>query len=617
MVISVREHYKLHICLFTSLSFQLFILVPIPFINKFLAVAACIGVLLNIKEIKFEFERWREIIVFVLLNSYLTFAIFGYDLFLAPQPELLLNLSYFNSAKDDLLSSMLDMAGPYLGIFYFGLGFIWTSYILQSFLDVIKSLGEMKDRLCFPSNDKYWKKWIILFAIMAALFMLWQQAFNPIVLSPDSWGYLGGWHTGSYNSFRSPVYAFLIYIICSIAPTTPEVQWIAIVQNLAFSSLLATVLMYLHKGWIKFKYMILSAIILPLIPSLGLHTIVVWCDLACGMSLLWFTYAMVRIIDEVIISKTATQKQQLSFCIQLCISMILSYFIRSNSFLVYLIMAPTLILLFIFMKQWRLLTSVALSVIMVLLIQFPGYTALHVQSRSDEHKYYAAMHDIQAAYYGGGNLSEQTQTTLRKYILKLDDPDARAAFKPYVVQYGASVYNYSFSELTMNEFISMYTDAFVHNPFKMLNSMFFRVRAYWVIDAKRSLNGTNYTDIYDGSTGIYGTQAPEIGVYRQRNFLTGIMYKYMLGMALPLPATFLWRFGIWTALMVISIATLILQKRYIWILAYIPIFTYLATLFLTSGWTDYRYGLPVFFVGMFLPLTLILLRPTNTAKEKV
>jgi hypothetical protein len=92
------------------------------------------------------------------------------------------------------------------------------------------------------------------------------------------------------------------------------------------------------------------------------------------------------------------------------------------------------------------------------------------------------------------------------------------------------------------------------------------------------------------------------------------MDKYILGMNLSIPATFIWRYGIWTALMIISIATLLVQKRFTWLILYIPVFTHIATIFLTSGWTDYRYGLPVFFVGMFLPLTLSLLNPTTDEK---
>ena len=600
-IVPFRDNKKiiLHGLIFTILSFKLFVITPVAFINKSLVVIACIGVLLHLKNIKFAYSRWYEIVLFITTNSYLTFAIFGYDLF------LINNLH----------------SGPLYNFFIFGLGFLWTSYVLQSALDALKSLGDIKNRFGFSSNEKYWVKWLILFAIMFSVFMIWQRSYNPIVMSPDSWRYIAGWLNGTYDSGSSPVYAFLISLVCNFAPTKPEVAWIAVTQIFAFSLLLATILMYFHKKWIRFRYIIPVTVILPLIPSLGLHTIVVWTDLTCGMSILWLTYILVRIFDEVIIHETVSKKQQISLCLQLCISMVLLYFIRLNSFSVYLVVTPVLALLFTLKKEWKFLAIVLLSVVMVLLIRFPGYDALQVVKNpsAEYHRYYAAIHDIQATYYGGGELSEQTLAMLRKRILKIDDPELRNHFTPDWVQYYSRErgYHYDLEGLTMSEFISMYTDSIIHNPSKMIKSMLFRVRSYWVIDPKAPINCVNRTTIYDRSTGSYSTQASGIGVFRQPNFLTSIMDKYLVFMNNSFLATFIWRFGFWTSLMVISIMTLILRKKYIWLLTYLPIFVYIATLFLTSGWTDYRYGLPVFFVGMFLPSMIVLLNPADTEPNKI
>jgi len=84
------------------------------------------------------------------------------------------------------------------------------------------------------------------------------------------------------------------------------------------------------------------------------------------------------------------------------------------------------------------------------------------------------------------------------------------------------------------------------------------------------------------------------------------MDRYVAASMLPTPSMFVWRFGVWTALMVVSVMTLILSKRYFWLFAYVPVFVYLVTLLLASGWTDFRYGLPVMFVGMFLPVALFM-----------
>ena len=597
MTTAVKKYYKLHTFVFAVLSVHLFLLIPIEFINKSLAVIICIGVLLHLKDVKFEYNKWYEKAMFLAVNIHLTLAVFGYDLFLA------------DSLKLGRLSNLVC----------FVFGFIWSSYVLQSALDALKHLGAVAKKPSVSSNNKYWLKWLVLLVIMFAIFIIWQRAYNPIVLSPDSRGYLFGWHNGTYDSFRSPVYSFLISLVCHLAPTKPEVQWIAFAQNLVFSSLLATILMYLHKKCMRFRYIILAAVILPLIPSLGLHTIIVWCDLACGMTMLWFTYVLVRILDEVIVRNTASKKQQISFCVQLCISLILAYFIRSNSFLVYLVMAPVLVLLFIFKKKWKLLVTVALSVVAVLLIRFPGYNALQVNDSqyTKEVKYYAGLHDIQAVYYSGGKLSDKTLASLRKYVVNVDDPEIRKEFKPDWVLYQAIYYKYNCRELTMSEFLSMYMDSFIHNPFKTARSIMHRCRAYWVIAPKAGINCVNATNIFDSETQSYTNQAPEIGVYRNPNILTDVMNEYITFMIRPIPSTFVWRYGFWTLLMIISVMTLILKKKFIWLLAYLPVFVYLSTLLLTNGWTDYRYGLPVFFTGMFLPLFSMLSASPDDNKTSI
>jgi len=357
--------------------------------------------------------------------------------------------------------------------------------------------------------------------------------------------------------------------------------------------------MYVHKKWIRFKHLIPIAVILPLVPSIGLHVVIVWTDLACGMSVLWLTYVLVRIFDEVLVNHTASRVQQISFCVQLCMSLVLAYFIRSNSFLVYLVMAPVLALLFILKKNWKLLITISLSVMAVLLIRFPGYNALNVQRDVfvDQVKYFAGMHDIQATYYDGGTFSNNTVAALRQYIPRIDTPKVRDSFHRDFANY--NYYAYDAYPLTIGEFASLYVDSFIRNPFKMARAVLFRIRAYWVIDPKEGIGWVNYTNI----NGL----KEDIGVYRKPNFMTKTMNLYLPSMShFPLTATFVWRYGVWVALMLVSMMVLVYKRRYVWLLMYLPVFVYLATLYMTNGWTDYRYGLSLLFVGLFLPAVSIL-----------
>ena len=598
--IVVQKHYKVHILVFLVLSALFFVFAPVDYIPLLLAGVICTVVFLHLKHIRFTFEKWHEIAVFAVANLWLTLAFFGLDIFIANSLQL----------------------GPSQGFVYFTFCFIWTCYVLQSALDAFKWLGNRKVNLS-PVNtpvENYWRKWLLLFAIMFAVFMVWQRAYNPIVISPDSWEYIDGWRIGTYYAHRSPVYSFLVYLVLSFAPTRPELQWVAFAQITAFSSLLATILMYFHIKRIRFIYLIPFAVILPLIPSFGQHTIVIWIDLTTGIAVLWLTYVLIRILDEVIINDTASNKQLLSFCLQLCLSLTLAYFIRPNTILVFIVMAPLLMLVFFFRKKWKLLASVCLSIALVLLIRYPGYTALMPQTTSthemmrmpppEQVRYWAGIHDMQFTYYSGGSFSEKTYTKLRKHLPRLHDQTTIDNFSPYIIR-GEGFGAVDLHELTIREFLTMYIDTFFRNPLLMLRSMLARNLQLWVISPRSPVSNINYIYIFDlpsWTTDFQAPSAPSLGVFRQHNFLTDLMDKYNNLMLLPVLSTFFWRIGFWASLLVVSMMALIIRKKYLYLFTFLPAFVYLGTLYLANGWPDFRYGLPGLFVGMFLPPLAILLK---------
>ena len=298
MVIVVEKRFKMHLFIFSLLSLQLFVFTPFEFISRFLAAAICLSVLFHIRNITFEYKQWYEIATFLISNAYFTMAIFGYDLFLVDSYNI----------------------GKIANTFLYFVCFLWTSYVTQSALDLVKLLTNRIKVSDSSSQDKYWKKWILLFIIMCFGFLMWWIAFNPVIMMTDSVSVVDAWHSDLYNAFRSPVYAYLAAWICRIAPTKPELQWITFSHIVLFASLLATVLMYFHMKKVRYRIIVIASVVLPLIPSLGLFTPFIVADLAFGMSMLWLAYVLVRIIDEIIIHDSASKCQQLSFCVQLILS---------------------------------------------------------------------------------------------------------------------------------------------------------------------------------------------------------------------------------------------------------------------------------------------------------
>ena len=577
-----------HMIIFVLLTFFLFDLLPDVFLSRFLVLIIACGVLFHMKQLSFSYTKWHDSVLFFAVCFYLTFAIFGLPLFFM-----------FN-----LFPAHWIGLSKWSMLLIFMLGFCWTTYVLISAFDSLKFLENRKIATDFFVTNKYWHKWLLLFGLIVIFLMLWQRAFNPIIMSPDSWTYFG--RNGVFRIRGAVLFSFINSLIVRFAPTSPAHEWIPIFYIFVMSILFSTILMYFHVRWIRFKWVLAAAVVLPLIPSLGLHVITLWPDMLNGMKMLWFTYVLVRVMDEVVINKTSNRKQIISLCIQFCISFALLFFVRSNTMYAWLFMLPVLAVFFVFQKQWRLVLTLALSIVIVLIVRFPGYEAIGARQSDlhDNHRFKAGLHDIQSVYFFGGSLSERTHNMLYTYIP--NTYELRDGFRHDWVHW--QIWDrYNLHNLGIRNFVIAYADTFVRNPLRLTRSMMARTHHYWTINPDRPINNVNRTDIFCRTERVRGDQAPEIGVFRNANFLTRGANIYMDMMVSRTPATFVWRFGIWTALLIISIAHLIFRKRYVWIIAYIPVLAYLVTIFLASGWTDYRYGLPIFLIGMFLPTVTLLL----------
>ena len=581
---------------FLLLSLFLFDLLPDVFLGRFLVLLIVCGVLFHFKRLSFSYTKWHEIVLFACVCFYLTFAIFGLPLFFRFDlfPPHWIGFS---------VSSIMII---------FMLGFCWMAYVLLALLDGLKFLEGRKVVTDYFSSEKYRQKWLLLFGLMTALFMLWQRAFNPIIMSPDSYGYF---IRDNIVIGRAVLFSFTNYLVTRLAPTSPAVEWIPVFWILVFSALFSTILMYFHMRWVRFKWVLIASAVLPLIPSIGLHAITLWPDMLNGMKMLWFTYVFFRVMDEIILSKTADKKQGMSLIVQFCVALTLLFFARANTTYVFYGIIPVLTVLFAFKKQWKLLITIPLSIVVVLLVRFPGYSAIGAFNwpHHDNHRFYAGLHDMQSVYFHGGNLSESTLGLLYEFIPNTGE--LRHEYTHGRVSWHLWHDLERISGLGTRDFIAAYADTFIRNPFAMMRTMLARNHHYWTINADRYIALVNYTAIYCNITGVYGVQAPDIYVYRNANFLTRGAYFYMQIMASRTPATFVWRYGFWTALMILSIAHLIFQKRYMWIIVYAPAFAYLVTLLLASGWSDYRYGLPIFLIGMFLPAASLCLNAQYVNKE--
>ncbi|MCL1864166.1 MAG: hypothetical protein FWF78_11465 [Defluviitaleaceae bacterium] len=564
--------------MFTGISFLLFILIPINFLNVFLALFISLGVAFHIKRIKFSYDRWYEIVAFVLTNGYLTFAVFGFGLFIESE---ILTYSIF------------------VRVVIFLIGYVWMYYVFQSALDMFNRLSNLKPASDFLNQKTYWKKWLLLFAITFSLMMLWQRAFNPIILYQDSPSFVR-----TFFARFSFGYTLMNHIIYRLAPNAQSaLAGIAIAQILAFSALSASILMYMHSRilMLKLKYAVTVAFLLPMIPPIGLISVTLMADFMVAISILWITYVIIKILQD-------GDAQRTSLCIQLCLCLVYMYFIKSNVMVVFFVIYPVLLVMFYKNKMKKMLVSMGAVIALILFVRFPIHSLVGAvrDYNIDAARFFAGLHDMQATYYRGGTLSESSLEMLNNAIPNIED--LRDTFHPEAMAPRRREWmnrEFVFREISTGEFIINYADTFVRNPWYMFSTMLHRTRHYWVVDPKNNITNHAPRHFNSGS-------AEYFGVVRGRNEHLEIIFAQLRrATETHFGMTFFWRHGFWMALLLVSAGWVFLMREYKWLIAYIPVFAFMATKFLTSAWLEYRYGLPIFFVGMFLPVVVLYIKQSR------
>ena len=579
---------KYSIAVFVFLSIYFMLIAPNTHINKTLFLILSILSFFFFKKYETPGGIGNSILECFLILC-IAFSIFGFNTIL-----------FFDTYHEERLTAF----------FIFILGVLWTAYLVRALLYLIDMLSK-KRSTTRDSQERvsYWKNWSLFLLYSLPAFLLFQFAFNPAITSTDSFAGLAHTIGAPLENQHPPLHSLAVVLIMQL--TGGDIRFVVWVQIFAFASIIATCLCYFSKLGVQRKKLIISAALLPLIPSIGLYGITVWKDIPFAIAMVWLTYICVRIYKELYNSgEKVTSITVVSISVQLCISLVLVFFLRANGFMAYIFTFGLLLVVFIVIKRKKMILSLLFSIIMILLIQFPFFNQMNVVESgfSGEAKYYAMLLDLQATYYDGGTFSENSLYLLRRSIPEIDHVEEY--FRRDWVHWN----DYDLSEMEMGEFILMYADTLARNPFLITRSVLTRTRAYWMIGEGGWINTVNYVTLYTHPRG--SSEPPLINAYRTPNFMTTFMqYHYLPFMYGPLTTIFVWRFGIWVLLMNVCIAYKIMRRDYKILMVFVPIYSYLLSILLANGWHDYRYGLSVFLIALFLlPLSIIMER--SIARER-
>ena len=423
--------------------------------------------------------------------------------------------------------------------------------------------------------------------------MYYVRAFNPAISSPDT-AFCMNYAINSIRGVMNWHPPFYILWLKAIVRVWNSTYAVLMVQYVWFAFVFLEGMRLLYRKGMTSAVIIFITALSALNCGNMVHLTTIWKDIPYAISVFWITILIARFMLE-------DQRRSWLIYIELIIALVCAALMRQNGIIVFIVLIP--ILIFTFRKKWKMWVACALSIALVLIVQFPLYSYLDIQRNPGGGKYIGLGQDIMAVYYNGGNLNDDAMNIVN--VLSSNDI-AEFGYTPY---WANSSYELN---IPATEFIKAYIDTFVRNPVLMIREIVCRQDCVWdlLIGQDGTLGCVNFTGTMDSDA----TWNSLVQV-RQNNFLTERVSEYTARSAnLSLLNMIEWRAGIWTLFTVIAFATCVFLKnnRKLWILFSVQI-GHILSLILSTGWSDYRYYWPLTLIGLFL----ILLVPTIGRDAKI
>ncbi len=535
-------------------------------------------VLAYLPGLTFRLRSVAETVWFFVLAAYLTFALWG---------------NYFIFIRAELTWEVIPC-------------FIWSCGMARV---LVRWMDGIADKPRQPGRGYAWLKWAILAALAAAPLLVYHEAFNPAVMSIDSNTHISqAIDAAPLSDWHSPLYTLCIRALLRIQP---RIAFVVVVQIVLVSCAIATAAMLLHRQGMSFRALCVGVCVFTMLPNNGLQINTIWKDIPFSFLLVLLTYAILVLLERLRGAEGGIAMP----CVQCGVALVGIYLFRQNGIAPFIGAGIVLITLSIRYRKWALLGTLIAAIAVVGVVKGPVYqNVLHIEheEKSDDAKYYSLLHDLQGIYYEYGEFSEQDLALLERIVPDLEVH--RADYQPTWF----SDHFYDMEEVHMGEFFGLYLRTFVKNPLLTIRGVLLRCNAYWSILLRdhKVVNVTSFSDAYVQTELYFPEEIAQYGLKNRESFYWTEMNRINGVLTDPLAASVLWSMGIWVLALLLAVFHCIFRKKAALLWALLPTALNYLALLATSSWSDYRYGYPVFLIGVLFPLYALLYRAPGSPAQQ-
>lgn len=449
---------------------------------------------------------------------------------------------------------------------------IWSIPIILLFIRTYEKVG------LYENKKEHYRSFIIICSvviIVPACFAL--AAFNPGISSYDTNECLAIYAHNIKNmpNWHPPFYVLLLKLIITVWDSTYAV---IIVQFVFWEFVVLELIAFLYRKNISDKMLLVFAVFWGVNTSNVLYLCTIWKDIPYGISLLWLTL----IISKLVVDRKYYEGRRKIY-IELVIALVLVCFMRQNGIVPYILSVLGLVIFY--KKNRKLILSIATSLVLIFVIRGPLYSAIGVVETPETFggKYIGLGQDILAAYYTGGDLSEEALEIVN--VLTNNNRDS-FGFNPYWANSSYAL------DVSMTEFVKIYFDTFIENPTVMIKEILCRNDCIWdVFEGEGArVNLINYLGHWDGNDN-WNDYYPPNKYTAWSNFVskdttfTGESQLFSI---------LFWRCGVYFLIGIYvfwSMQIKRVQKECY--LVFVPYVAQILSLVLSTGWSDFRYYWPL------------------------
>lgn len=465
---------------------------------------------------------------------------------------------------------------------FFIITLLWCRAFSRTIIWVIGSYVPKK-----RSIEHYWKDFLILFILGISISCIWLYAFNPAITSTDSQGlYAQAMEVGTpgftMRDWQPPMYVF---IIAGLQKIWDDITFMVILQLIFFWLVMVDAILFFYKMgapkwilWLAYLYMAIGY-------SNQIQLVTFWKDIPFGTALVWLTLLLVKVIRD-----PKFYGKRWYFYVELFISLFFVAFLRQNGILA---VGALIILLPLFFRNKRYIAVSALMFITLIVVKGPIYKANNIIPQPSL-KYFALTNDLLKLYFEEYDLDNET-IELCERVVNAESYREGVTYSTYWNDY----YHADLSDITISKFIGLYIRNLIRHPKAVMRAFLERTQIIWSI-TKNDAEITNCIHY----VGEMNTIGPELYPRRINNLLTDILTNMVLSLKKDRSIyIFFWRPGIYNLFIILSTVVLLtnIRKRSIAVLfPVIPIVLNVFALFVSSGWSDYRYHWPSVLVSWII-----------------